>query len=561
MLRLRQCKGRDAKPFAVMCATIEQAQALTHLSTEAVRLLTSAVSPVVLAPRRRDTRITHAVARGNHRLGVMLAYSPIHRLLFQVSDGDHLGPLVMTSGNRSGEPLTYQDEDALSRLRGMCDATLLHDRPINRPVDDTVVIDMGEDEPLPVRRARGYVPEPISLDWIGDEVPDGICVGGELKGTVSILRNGEAIVSQHLGDVKDAQVYERLVRTIDDLCSLFGVRPCWVAHDLNPAYVSTSVARAMAISQGIPLVGIQHHHAHAASVMAEHQLRGPVLALVCDGVGFGTDGGVWGGELLLADLTTFHRVARLSPLRLPGGDATAIDTRRSGLALLYQAMGTAFLKHPACNQLVSDPSERHFLATMIQRNVNCASSSSAGRVFDGVAALLEVCRHNHFEAESAMTLESLAAGIPIDDRCDPMSRLSGSDGEGTIGEIDVSPLILKLCAEQERGQPIAELSALFHDQFAAAWDAAVADAAAHCGIDTIVLSGGVFCNERITRGLMARLSRRGMRVLRHTLVPPNDGGLSLGQAAVAAARLSQSKHSPKPIVARARSKRSYSCNT
>jgi hydrogenase maturation protein HypF len=318
-----------------------------------------------------------------------------------------------------------------------------------------------------------------------------------------------------------------------------GAVPRWIAHDLHPAYLSTRHAHALAGRWGVPLLAVQHHHAHAAAVMAEYGETGPVLAVVCDGAGYGPDGTTWGGELLRADLTGFTRLVRLRALRLPGGDAAARDTRRCALALLHQAFGPTFAQHPATARLVPDPAERQMLCAMIDQNVNCTTSSGAGRVFDGVAALLGLCAHNSFEAQAALALECAAAPFALDatDRQAPLFELRDGGAADAPREIALDQLYRFLVAAIERGSAhVGALAALFHSQLARAWDAAVAQAMQTTGLSTVALSGGVFCNQRLTAELTARLENRGARVLRHHLVPPGDGGLALGQAAVAAAR-------------------------
>ncbi len=528
--RLRQSKQRDGKPFALMCQSIRVVRGFVKLGRKAQALMRSGAAPIVLAERRCGAVVVASVAPDSHRLGVMLPYTPIHHLLF-AGLGPGIDALVMTSANPSGEPLTIDNDEALSRLSGLCDAILWHDRPIRRRVDDSVYLDMGGADPLPLRRARGFVPGALGLA-VGGDVP-GLCVGGELKNTVALVRDGGAVLSQHLGDLSYTPVFEHFGETIGDMMGLFDVRPAWIAHDLHPRYLGTVYAKSLAKKLDVPLIGVQHHHAHAASVMAEHGEAGPVLAVVCDGVGYGSDGTSWGGELLLADLTSFKRLAHLRPISLAGGDAAAQDTRRCGLALLYQVYGDDFAEHPAAVALVKDPDERRMLAGMLVGEVNCVSSSAAGRYFDGVAALLGLSTGNAYEAQAAMRVETAAY------RCEtPVSRgplfhvVSGEPGV-----IDLSPLIGAVVAGRSGGVSVEALAALFHDQLAWALADSVLGASRRLGVTTAVLSGGVFCNQRLMECLVGRLSEVGLRVLVHGIVPGNDGGLAFGQAAVAAARL------------------------
>lgn len=525
--RLRQSKQRDAKPFALMCRSVAAARRLVELSDAAAELMQSPACPIVLARRRVDANLAPSVAPGNHRLGVMLPYTPIHHLLFAQPD---LGPLVMTSGNVSDQPLIIDNQEAQSRLGAICDALLWHDRPIQRPVDDSVLIDMGgRTPPLPIRRARGYVPAGIAIDGVADAC--GLSLGAELKSTIGVLTDAHAVLSHHLGDIVHPRAFICFKRAIDDLCDLTGAHPQWIAHDLHPMYLSTRYARELSQRLHVPLIGVQHHHAHAAAVMAEHGVTGPVLAVVCDGAGYGTDQTTWGGELLLAHYATFKRLARLRPMSLPGGDAAARQTWRCGLAMLRQAVGDSYTQHPLARRLAPDANRLAMIVGMFDTGTACVPSTGAGRVFDAVAAILGLCTHNLFEAQAAMALEAAADGHEPPHTRD-LFDLTGSD----LRQIDLSPLVREIAAcAIEPTADVGALSALFHEQFAAAWEQVVLEASQTTGLQIVALSGGVFCNQRLTQSLTRRLEARGMRVLRHRLVPPNDGGLALGQVAVAAA--------------------------
>lgn len=540
VLRLRDLKKRDHKPFALMAASIESARQLVELSDAAVAMMQSPACPIMLAVRRDGASVAEGVAPGSHRLGVMLPYTPVHHLLLR-SEKQVMPALVMTSGNASDEPLVIDNLDAIHRLGALCDAMLWHDRPIRRGVDDSVVIDIGQDAPIFVRRARGYVPKAIPLPVVS-KLP-GICLGGELKSTIAVVRDGSAILSEHLGDLNHPLAFESFRKTAADLQDLFGITPKWIAHDLHPMYVSTIYAKKLAAELNVPLVPVQHHHAHAASVMAEHGVKEKILALVCDGTGYGPDGSIWGGELLTADLSGFMRLATLRPLRLPGGDAAARDLARCGLALLYQAFGDGFADCPEAHRLVPDPSRRAVLCRMIRDDIAAAHSSGAGRYFDGIAALLDLCSRNHFEAQAAMALEAAAHRHQLREY-----RNCARQGAGTCGamfqlhvradgvsEVDLSLLVRQIVRKLGNGASIESLSHLFHEQFARAWAAAILEASIRTGLRTVGLSGGVFCNAWLTQRLTRLLSQAGLSVLRHRVVPPNDGGISLGQAAIAAA--------------------------
>jgi hydrogenase maturation protein HypF len=532
--RLRQLKNRPAKPFALMCASIDSARWLVRLSEEGSDLLSSPAAPIVLATRLPGAPVAEAVAAGSHRLGVMLAYSPLQHLIF-----DHVGKLgvstvVMTSGNDADEPLVFQDGDVLPRLGPLCDAILSHNRPIVRPVDDSVIID-GANAPIFVRRSRGYTPEPIVLSQ-AEGVPPGLAVGAEMKNTAAVFRKEQVILSQHLGKLTHARTFDAFEQAISDLCGLFSVSPEWIAHDIHPVYLSTYHAAKLSGEWTIPLIPVQHHHAHAAGVLAEHGISGPALAVVCDGTGYGTDGTIWGGELLVADLCDFRRVARLRPIRLPGGDAASKQPWRSALALLYHAFGPDFVNQPICTSL-SKPAALKFVNRMLLDNVSCVRSSSTGRVFDGVAALLGICLENRFDAEAPAALEAAAiANTGSVPQIDSYFELHHIDG---LTEIDLSPLIRKIVRGITNQWPTADLAMLFHLNLASAWAEVVQQTIQASGLKTVVLSGGVFCNELFTDLLIRQLEKVGARVLRHRMIPPNDGGIAFGQAAVAAARLKQ----------------------
>jgi hydrogenase maturation protein HypF len=394
-------------------------------------------------------------------------------------------------------------------------------------VDDSVLLDAGKDRhPIVLRRSRGYVPTPIALpDGVKS---NGLCVGGELKSTVAVVRENQVILSQHLGDLEHARTYANFKRAADDVLKLFAVEPDWIAHDLHPTYVSTMYAAQLARDLHVPHVRLQHHYAHAAAVLAEHGQMGPALAVVCDGTGYGTDHTIWGGELLAVDFKGFRRLGHLKPLRLPGGDAAAKQPWRSAMALLLNAYGDAFLDQPVVRGLAPDAEQARFVAEMLRTHTGCVSSSSAGRVFDGVAALLGLCRENHFEAQAPMALES--AAIAADKPATPSEPLFAIDEHGVI---DLAPLVRRLVERRVHGVPAEELAALFHHQFTAAWEAAVVRAVEQTRLIEVALSGGVMCNQIVDRQLTERLRARGLHVLRHHIVPPNDGGLALGQAALA----------------------------
>ena len=554
--RLRSRKHRDSKPLALMVRDVEAARALVSLSEAGEAALRSPAAPIVLGVRRKNTVAARAVvpgvAPGTHRWGVMLPYTPMHHLLFDagLKAGQDLGPLVMTSGNRSDEPLVTGNAEALCRLGEIADVFVMHDREIVRGVDDSIFLDMAEGLPVPMRRSRGLAPGTITLanaveekkeaeklprqlPGVGVGVGVGLCVGGELKTTVAVVRGGEAVLGQHLGDLKHPLAYEHFQRSVEDMLGLFEAHPSWVACDRHPAYLSHAFAARWAAHRGVPLVQVQHHHAHAAALLAEHGLPGPMLALVADGVGYGDGGEVWGGELLRADRRSFCRVARLRPLRLPGGDASSRDTRRCALALLYQAFGGAGLDHPVVDRLGFDGAQRGGLSAMLRRDVRCVQSSALGRVFDGVAALLGLCHTNWFESEAPMAVEAAAHAWGQEEKSDGNLFDLAADNPRTL---DLSALIRRLVDGVMEGEPTASLAARFQRGLVDGFAALVEQASQETGVNMVGLTGGVFANEALTLGLARRLQMKGCDVWRHAQVPPNDGGLCLGQAAVALAQ-------------------------
>lgn len=550
VLRLRDVKRRDHKPFALMVPDLEAARSLCELSEEGAELLSSPASPVVIALWRREARRSGRGrssraggldagpppvienAPGQERLGLMLPNTPMQHLLM-----DRLSrPLVMTSANLSDEPLVSDDDDAQRRFGRGVEAVLWHDRLIEHAVDDSVVLDGGAGlAPVPIRRARGFVPTPLILP-VPASAP-GLCMGADLKNAVAVVRGAEVVLSQHVGDLGYTLAYERCLRTVGDLQRLFEVRPAWVAVDLHPAYASHRYGRTSAergVGGGpLRLVEVQHHHAHLASLLAEHGTRGPAIGIVCDGVGYGRDGTAWGGEILVGGLVEVERAAHLRPLRLPGGDRAAIDIGRCALSWLVDALGPDATTHPLARVALPEPRHRHAIATLLATDLRCPPSTGAGRLFDAAASLLGLCDRNHYEGMAGQLLEGAAIRST--------SRPSGTGRllliEGAPGELDHRPLLRELADRRVRGDPVEDLAWLFHDAVAEGLARAALAIAEGRGLDTVGLSGGVFCNLLLTRGVRARLTSAGLRVLTHREVPPNDGGIALGQAAVAAAGL------------------------
>lgn len=528
--RLRTLKHREHKPFALLCRDMDVANDLVHLSPLAESELQANTRPIVLCTAKNPNRFP-GVNPGTDRLGVMLPYTPIQHLIFDAYEQLDCHPvnvLVMTSANISNEPLIHENDEALKHLAGICDAILWHDRPIVRSIDDSVVLSMQVDDKemlLPMRRARGFVPSTLKLPN-AVSVP-GLCVGGELKNTVALVRDNEVILSHHIGDLTHTKSFEYFKTVIQDLCKLHDIKPQWIAHDMHPVYMSSQHARTLAAKWDVRMLAIQHHHAHAAAVLAEHRITEPALALVCDGVGMGEDDSSWGGELILSNVADFYRMGHLKPLMLPGGDSAAKDTRRSALAWLSQLPGIDLEHSDIIHRLMPDNASRTMLTNMLSRKVNVHASSSAGRYFDAAAAILGICEHNHFEAQAPMALETLA-------RTNRRALPSASLYRIRHGVLDMTALLESLILDDTDAAYGADL---FHQQLARGLAELAIMQAMQSKIDVVALSGGAFCNVLLTQRVTALLRRAGLQVYIHQQVPANDGGLAYGQAAVATARI------------------------
>ncbi len=512
---LRRRKRRDDKPFAVMVADLSAAQQLCELGAAALAALASSRRPIVLAPRRTDAPVAAGVAPRVAELGVMLPSSPLHVLLL----GAVGRPLVMTSGNSSSEPMAYDDAEARDRLGPLVDGILSHDRQIHVRTDDSVLQARSEGRPRLVRRARGWVPQPLQLPLPAARPV--LAVGAQLKSTVALARGGSVVVSQHLGDLDDWATYQAFTAAVEHLTRLSGVTPAVVAHDLHPDYRSTAWARA----SGLALHAVQHHHAHVAACLVEHGVTSQVLGLAFDGVGLGSDGTLWGGEFLLADLAASERVGQLAPVALPGGDAAVREPWRVALAWLHRALGpdVAAAHGPRLDG-------RWAAVLSIVAAGRAPETSSAGRLFDAVAALIGVRTRVTYEGQAAIELEALARRADL--RWAPSYSFS-VDG----ARLDPAPMLGQLLADRDRGVPVERLAAGFHRGLADSSAQLAVRLASECGVDTVALSGGVFQNALLSDALATALRRAGLRVLVHEQLPPNDGAISVGQAAVAAARL------------------------
>ncbi|WP_051832246.1 carbamoyltransferase HypF [Streptomyces katrae] len=532
---LRRRKARGDKPFALMARDLADIEHLVHLGPAERELLNGPVRPIVLLRRRpgaaAEELVADAVAPGGPDLGVMLPYTPVHHLLLGLP-GDPPGPrlLVMTSGNLSGEPIVTDDTEALDRLARLADGWLTHDRPIHVPCDDSVVR-VCDGEVLTLRRSRGYAPLPLDLPL---PVPAALAAGGDLKNAFCLGEGRKAWLSAHIGDMDDLATQYAFERAEQQLESITGVRPGLLAADRHPGYRSGRLVRDRAA--GRPVVGVQHHHAHLASAMAEHGLDGArrVIGVAFDGTGYGDDGAVWGGEVLLADYAGYTRFAHLAYVPLPGGDAAVHRPYRMALSHL-RAAGLDWDPDLPCTE-ACPPDELRLLRRQLERELHCVPTSSMGRLFDAVSSLAGVCQHAGYEAQAAIELESAAlagSGTEADGGYAFALHLGGPRGESPV-TADPAPVLAAVVADVRAGTTRALIAARFH--------AAVADlvctqavlARERHALDTVALTGGVFANTVLSSACARGLRERGFTVLRHHRVPPNDGGLALGQLMVAA---------------------------
>ncbi len=519
--RLRSRKHREERPFALMAPDLEAVRSLCHLGPEEEALLTSRRRPIVLLRRREEAAVAPSVAPRYDTLGVMLPYTPLHHLLLAEAGRT----LVMTSGNRSDEPIAHEDADALARLAGIAEAFLVHDREIHIRCDDSVtrVVAGGES---PVRRSRGYAPEPLRLPLATPRPL--LAVGAQLKNTVAVARGDRCVLSHHIGDLDNLETLRSFEQAVGHLGALFDVAPEAVAHDLHPDYLSTAWAEA----SGLPRIGVQHHHAHVAACLAEHGRTGPVLGVAFDGLGYGTDGTLWGGEVLVADLAGFRRAAHLVAVPMPGGEQAIRQPWRMAAVWLRAAFGEQLEGLPL--DLPARVGEGRWRAClrMAEEGLNAPLTSSVGRLFDAVAALGGVRLEVTYEAQAAVELEVLAD--PGAEGAYPFGVSEGPDG---VLLVDPGPCVRAAVADLLAGLGAPVVSARFHRGLAAMVVEVLGRLRDATGLSTAALSGGVFQNRVLVEALAPALEGAGFEVLLHRKVPPNDGGIALGQAAVAAAAL------------------------
>ena len=519
---LRARKHREDKPFAVMVADLAGARALCRVDPAEEAMLASPRRPIVLLRRRPEgagSAVAPSVAPGNRSLGVMLPYTPLHHLLLA-----EVGrPIVLTSGNVSDEPIAYLDGEAVERLGGIADRFLTHDRPIHVRADDSVVRAFRGRE-LPLRRSRGFAPQPLGLPW---PFPRHVLAcGAELKHTFCLAKGGHAFVSHHIGDLENYETFRSFTEGVGHFRRLFAVEPEVVAHDLHPEYLSTKYALEL---DGVELEGVQHHHAHVAACLADNNEPGPVIGVAYDGLGYGADGTIWGGELLVADLEGFRRAGHLEVVAMPGGAAAIREPWRMAAAWLGAAFAGQVPEHLAVVGRNLDRWEQ--VAALARSGTASVATSSAGRLFDAVSAILGVRDSVNYEGQAAVELEQLAD--PAERDAYPAGVVPAAGGLLRLGGADLDRAVVE---ELEAGVAPPLIAARFHNGLAGATVAACQALRDATGLGTVALSGGVFQNMLLLERTVAALEQRGFRVLTHSRVPPNDAGVSLGQAAVAGAR-------------------------
>lgn len=532
--RLRRKKNRPDKPLAVMVADLEAANELCHVTTEDATLLQSFEHPIVLLKRKQNGLLASNIAPGIEELGVMLPYTPLHHLLFATKNCPKA--LVMTSGNMSSTPICTANDDAIDRLGHFTDYFLLHNREILTRVDDSVVKNV-EDSLLILRRARGYAPAKI---LISRELPQILGCGAGLKNTFSFSKGHNIFPSQYIGDLDNLETTEFYQESIAHLQALYQVEPEAVACDLHPDYPSSHFAKSL----DLPVYPVQHHHAHAVAVMAEHGLTDPVLAVVLDGVGLGTDGTLWGGEILEAGLSDFRRLAHLSQLPMPGGDAAATQPWRMALASLYNSFGEDALGRDTLPEPLSHlgPERLEVVLSMLKNDFNCPLTSSCGRLFDGVSSLLGVCHTMSYEGQAAMELEALAKTAKSPGWAEKLPHNWPSNSDKIFhqqdGKVEISSAEFVKLVHQEmlQGTTPATIALDFHRMILTSVSQLVENLAAETGIQQVVLSGGCMQNSLLLEGFMYLLKQQDLEVYTGNALPINDGAISIGQTIIGGLR-------------------------
>ncbi len=527
VVRLRRRKNREAKPLAVMTASLESACSLVHISNDESSQLQSSQAPIVLLEERipgEPNKMASAVARNHRRLGVMLPYTPLHHLLFDHLQNHGLNTLVMTSGNSSDEPICLDNDDAREKLNRIADAFLLHDRAIVRRADDSV-LQVLDNRPLFLRRSRGFAPIPI---FVGGSGPDILAVGPELKNTICLLKSDRAFLSPHIGDLENLPAYDFFLETITTLQGVLECEPEIIAYDRHPGYLSSQWALKQKVA-GKRLVPVQHHHAHLVAVMAEHQMKRPAIGLIMDGTGYGDDGTIWGGEIIAGDADSFTRLGHFEPVPLPGADAAIKAPWRTAVGYLRQAVGEEavvdLLPESFGDKAVSAVLE------MLQKEINSPLTSSCGRLFDAVAALTGRWSEAHYEAQAAMELMALTS---LDEVRKAQALVEITLDPSLV--LPTAPLVTAVATLVSQGADPQEISARFHRSLIDLLTQAATVAAQNSGLSDVVLAGGVFQNEILLTGLSDSLNRVGLNPRRPEQAPANDGSVALGQALIARAQ-------------------------
>jgi hydrogenase maturation protein HypF len=524
---LRTRKRRAHKPFAVMFPDLETIRTSCDLLPGEAEWLASPPAPIVILQRREQTSLAEAVAPGTSTVGALLPSAPVHHLLMR-----ELGiPVVATSGNLSDEPIVTDEQEAVGRLAGIADAFLIHDRPIARPMDDSVVR-MARSGPLILRRARGLAPRAIRLPEPLARHVEGpvLAVGGHLKNTVALLDADHVVLSQHLGDLSTLETERAARQAIDDLQWLLNVQPRAVACDLHPDYRSTRLAEELAGRWHVPLIRVQHHHAHVAACMAEHGETDEVLGVAWDGAGYGTDGSLWGGEFLAATYRDCRRVAHLYPFLLPGGEQAAREPRRAALSVRWETFG-AQLGGVGVEQECAWKEQERLLVAMLAKRTHSPITTSMGRLFDAVASMLSLCQVATFEGQAAMALEQEAMKASAQGKDEAYPIVLNSDESGPPRWIaDWRPMIERITDDLSRGAERSLIAYRFHRALAEL----IGQMAERVGLRQVVLTGGCFQNALLVDLARERLESDGFSALTHRAVPANDGGLALGQAVIAA---------------------------
>jgi hydrogenase maturation protein HypF len=513
---LREKKHRDLKPFAIMVRDLEAVRKICYVSNAEEKLLSSPRKPIVLLKKKSESPIAESVAPDNKYLGVMLPYTPLHHLLFS----DQSTNLVMTSANFSDEPIIKDEVEARKKLGKIADLFLTHNRPIYMRTDDSVVRSTVSG-PMIMRRARGYVPQPIEMPFHGHRV---LALGGDIKNVFCLTNGTDAYLSQHIGDLQNPEAHGHFEHTVKHLSALLSIKPEVIAHDLHPNYFSTWSSRTLALSfehTNIRFHGVQHHHAHIASCMAEHGLQNQkVIGLALDGAGFGPDGTIWGGEILRADYQGYERIGRIKPMPQPGGGAAAREPWRMALACLSKKDAERIRSLSSISS-----SDKSLIYEAMEKQINVPMTSSMGRLFDAVSAILGLVLKNAYEGHAAMVLEQAA-----DETIEYSYVYNIDDGSNGILELDFTPTIEQIVKDTVQLAKPSIISAKFHNTVIDAFVEAVSKVSEG---EPVVLSGGCMQNIWLSRGLTKSLEAKGYKVYTHHLVPPNDGGLALGQAAIA----------------------------